>query len=170
MKETFGTLLLSMAFLAIPSMTLVSCSHDDEPDIELTPAKEYSGTYNGTITLNVAGQYSYNADITCVITEGGDETITITFPEYSLAGTMMGDMTLGSVTVGNLTYDESKGGFFRSYGGEGITQTMNGTAYPLNVPSSILVVREKDGKITIENPFTLGKMPLPLTATFSGKK
>lgn len=170
MKKVIRTLLLSMAFLAIPSVSLVSCSSGDEPEIKPTLAEEYSGTYNGTVTLNVAGQYSYEADISCVITRGDKETITVSFPEYLLEDTMMGDMTLGSVTVSNLVYDETKGGFCRNYGGEGVTQTMNGITYPLNDPSSITVAKEKDGDLTIENPFTLGKMPLPLTATFKGRK
>lgn len=170
MKKVIRTLLLSMAFMAIPSVSLVSCSNNDEPEIEPKLAEEYSGTYNGTITLNVADQYSYDADISCVITAGDNETITVSFPEYSLSGTMMGDMTLGSVTISNLVYDENKGGFYRNYGGEGITQTMNDKAYPLNAPSSIIVTKDKNGNLAIENPFTLGKMPLPLTATFEGQK
>lgn len=163
-------MLMSMAVLAMPSLCLVSCSNDDEPEIEPTLAEQYSGTYNGTITLNVAGQYSYAAEISCVITESDNETITVSFPEYSLEGTMMGDMTLGNVTISNLVYDEAKGGFYRNYGGEGISQTMNGTTYPLNDPSSITVTKDKEGNLTVENPFKLGKMPLPLTATFEGRK
>lgn len=170
MKKVIRTLFLSMTILAIPSVSLVSCSNDDEPEIQPTLAEEYSGTYNGTITLNVAGQYNYETDISCVISEGDNETITVSFPEYSLTGTMMGDMTLGNVIISNLVYDETQGCFCRNYGGEGITQTMNGTTYPLNDPSSITVVKDKNGNLTIENPFTLGKMPLPLTATFRSRK
>lgn len=170
MKKTIRTLLLSMALIAIPSAGLVSCSNDDEPEAKASIAEEYSGTYTGTITLNVAGQYSYEAEVSCVISEGENETITVSFPEYSLAGTMMGDMTLGGVTITDVAYDETKGGFYRNYGGEGITQTMNGKTYPLNDPSSILVIKDKNGNLTVENPFTLGKMPLPLAATFAGRK
>lgn len=159
-----------MALFAISGTGLVACSSDYEPETKQSLAEEYSGTYNGTITLNVAGQYSYDADISCVVTAGDDETITVSFPEYSIAGTMMGDMTLGTVTIAGITYDETKGGFYSNYGGEGVTQTMNGKSYPLNDPSSILVVKNKNGNLTIENPFTLGKMPLPLTATFEGRK
>ena len=161
-------MLMPLALFAIFGIVFPSCS--DEPQKQTTLSEEYAGTYSGTITLNVAGQYAYDADISCVITRGDDETITIAFPEYSLAGTMMGDMTLGAVTVAGLAYDETKGGFFRDYGGSGITQTMNGNTYPLNDPSSILAAKDKDGNLTIENPFTLGKMPLPLTATFKGRK
>lgn len=159
-----------MTLFVIPAIGLVSCSDDEEPEVKPSVSEEYAGTYNGTISLNVADQYTYEADIACVITAGDNETITVTLPEYSLAGTMMGDLTLGSVTISGLVYDEAKGGFYRSYGGEGVTQTMNGKAYPLNDPSSILVIKDKNGNLTIENPFTLGKMPLPLAATFTGRK
>lgn len=170
MKKVIRALLLSMAFLAVPNVILISCSSGDEPEFQPTHAQEYSGTYNGTVTLNVAGQYSYEADISCVITSGANETITVSFPEYSLADTVMGDITLGSITISNLVYEESKGNFCRNYGGEGITETMNGIPYPLNDPSSITVAKDKDVNLTIENLFTLGKMPMPLTATFKGRK
>ncbi len=159
-----------MAFFAILSVSLVSCSGNEEPEIQPTLAEEYSGTYNGMITLKVADQYSYQTDISCSITAGDNETITVSFPEYSLTGTMMGDMTLGSVTMSNLVYDEAKGGFYRNYGGEGFTQTINGISYPLNDPTSIIVAKDQNGNLTIENPFSPGKMPLALTATFEGRK
>lgn len=170
MKKTIKSLLLSLTLSVIPCLLLASCSDDDGPDAAPSLSEDYSGTYSGTITLNVAGQYTYTTDISCVITEGDDETVTVRFPDYFLAGTMMGDMTLGSVTVAGLAYDNTMGGFYRSYGGEGITQTMNGTTYPLNDPSSMLVIKDSNGTLTIDNPFTLGKMPLPLTATFTGRK
>ena len=158
-----------VTFVSMACGCLTSCSDNDEPKHEPSPAEQYSGTYSGTYTLNVAGRFSYDTDIKCTVTEGENGTVSVTIPEYSLKGTMMGDMTLGELTVTGLVYDESKDGFFRSYGGEGLTQTMNGTTYPLNDPSSILVVKDENGNVTIENPFTLGKMPLPLTATFAGK-
>lgn len=170
MKKAIRTLAISMAFLAVSATGLVSCSGNDEPEANPSLAEQYSGTYTGTITLDVAGKYTYKADISCIVTEGNNETITVSFPEYSLAGTMMGDMSLGELTISDIAYDDAKEGFYRSYGGEGITQTMNGATYPLNDPSSILVVMDEDGNLTIENPFTLGKMPLPLTATFEGRK
>lgn len=170
MKKAIKTLFMSLALFAIPCMSLVSCSNDEEPDTEPSLAKEYAGTYDGIITLNVGGQYSYDSHIKCIITEGTDETISVTFPEYSLSGTMMGDMTLGQLTISNLVYDDAKGGFYRNYGSEDISQTMNGTAYTLNSPSSILVVKDINGKLTINNSFIMGKMPLPLTVIFTGEK
>lgn len=115
MKKITKTLLLTMAFLAIPGIGIVSCSKDNEPKTETSVSEDYSGTYQGTITLNVAGQYSYDNAISCIIKEGDNKTISISFPEYSLAGTMMGDMTLGSVTITDIAYDETKGGFYRNW-------------------------------------------------------
>lgn len=160
---------LSVVLVATSALATVSCADDDGPTPLATLAEKYAGKYQGTITLNVAGQYSYNADVTCIITAGDNETITVSLSEYSLSETMMGDITLGAVDISNVSYDETKGGFYRDFGGEGVTQTMNGTSYPLNDPTSILVTKNSDGKITVDYPFTLGKMPLPLTATFVSK-
>lgn len=161
---------MPLALYVVLGMSLTSCSNDDEPEVKMSISEEYSGTYNGKITLNVAGKYSYDADITCVVTSAGSDVINVSIPEYSLSGTMMGDMTLGSVSITGLVYDEAKGCFFREYGGEGISQTMNGKSYPLNEPSSMQVLKDENGTLIIENPFTLGKMPLPLSARFEGRK
>lgn len=167
-------------FAAVAALlSFSSCSDEnDEPE---TPSitDKYVGKFNGTISLTVADQFTYDADIAVTISASDDETISVTFPSYSLTETMMGDLTLGTVTITGLEYDEAKGGFYRSYGGEGITQhfkaEQNGTVlndkdFPLNDPSSILVTVGENGKIVIENPFKLGAMPLPLTARFEGTK
>lgn len=170
MKKAVKTFFLSMALVAVPSVAMVSCSKSSEPEVSVSLSEEYSGIYDGTISLNVTDQYSYKAALSNVIIKGDNETISVSLPEYSLAGTMMGDMTLGTLTIDGLKYDEAKGGFYRNYGGEGILQTMNGTTYPLNPPAYILVVKDTYGNLTIENSFMLGKMPLPFTATFKEGK
>lgn len=170
MEKLLKMMLMPLALYVVLGMSLTSCSNDDEPEVKMSISEEYSGTYNGKITLNVAGKYSYDADITCIVTSAGSDVINVSIPEYSLSGTMMGDMTLGSVSITGLVYDEAKGCFFREYGGEGISQTMNGKSYPLNEPSSMQVVKDENGTLIIDNPFTLGKMPLPLSARFEGSK
>lgn len=140
----------------------------------------YTGQFEGTIELTVGGAFTYQADMTVTVTAGEDgSTIDIHYPQYSLAGTMMGDLTLGELTIADLQYDESRNGFYRSYGGEGLTQHFkaekDGTVtmdadYPLNDPSTILVTLSDDGTLSIENPFKLGAMPLPLTSKFTGTR
>ncbi|MCM1483453.1 MAG: calycin-like domain-containing protein [Muribaculaceae bacterium] len=146
---------------------------------ELPLAQQYAGTYTGVQTVDINGMWQYqNKTVTYVITAAEDGTITVSIPEYSLDGTMMGDLTLGAITLDNLVYDESKNGFYRSYGNDGLTQhfkaVQNGTTnmdkdYTLGNESSILVTLTETG-IKVTNPFKLGAMPFPLTATYEGTK
>ncbi len=143
-------------------------------------AAPFAGVWKGTVKLTVGGAYTYSAEISVTVTANqSDGTISVNYPQYYLSGTMMGDLTLGAVTIDSLQWDEAKGGFYRSYGGQGIKQHFlaekGGSVsmdndYPLNDPSSILVTRSEDGKLKIENPFKLGAMPLPLSSAFEGTK
>ena len=114
-----------------------------------------------------------------MISEGENETLSVTFPEYALHNTLMGDITMGTLALENLAYDSSKGGFYLNYEEAGISQYFkaerNGTVtmdgeYPLNAPSEILVIKSDDGEITIVNSFRIGTMPMPITATFVSHK
>lgn len=135
----------------------------------------YTGIYSGTLIMNVGGMYNYPAEIECTVT-AQDDKLTVALPEYTLKNTVMGDITLSAVTLEGLEYDADKGGFFLNYGGKGLQQHMlavqNGNTtfnkdYPLLDTSTILVVKTDDG-ISFTNPFKLGAMPLPMTASFTG--
>ena len=166
-----------MAFAMLVSCA-TSCSDDKEEPHTPSSTDGYVGEFSGRMTLNIAGQYDYDADIRISVSEGANETLSITFPEYEVFNTLMGDITLGSLTLENLVYDSVKGGYCLDYGDAGISQyfkaerngtvTMNGE-YPLNPPSDILVTKDKDGEITVVNSFRLGAMPMPITATFRGR-
>lgn len=145
---------------------------------EETMAEKYAGVYGGTQTVVVGGQFSYTAEIAYTLTANADGTLTVAVPEYTIPGTMMGDLTLGAVTVEGLAYDESKKVFYLNYGGKGVIQhfmAVNGgqtvfdSDYPLNDPTEMTVSLE-DGKLKVENPFKLGQMPLSLSASFEGVK
>ena len=172
-------LLYSLMALVMATISLTSCSQDKDEPKQPSFTDEYVGEFSGKLTLNIAGQYDYGTDIRIIISEGEDETLSITFPEYELSNTLMGDITMGSLTLENLTYDSSKGGFYLDYGEAGISQYFkadrNGTVtmdsdYQLNAPSDILVTKGEDGKIKIVNSFRIGAMPMPITATFIGQK
>lgn len=146
---------------------------------EPTMAEKFAGVYNGTQTLTVGGTWTYSTTVAYTLTAAEDGTITVSIPEYSLTGTMMGDLTLGALTITGLEYDEVQGGFFRNYGGQGLTQHFysenNGTPgfnadYPLNETSSILITANGDNGIKVTNPFKLGAMPFPLEASYEGTK
>ena len=168
-------LLYSLMALAMVTISLTSCSHDkDEPKLP-SLTDEYVGEFSGQLKLNIAGQYDYYTDIRIIISEGENETLSIAFPEYELSNTLMGDITMGSLTLENLTYNPSKGGFYLDYGEAGISQYFkaerNGTVtmdskYQLNAPSDILITQGVDGKIKVVNSFRIGSMPMPIIATF----
>ena len=172
-------LLYCLMALAMATVSLTSCSHDKDEPKKPSLTDEYVGEFSGQLTLNIAGQYDYDSDIRIIISEGENETLSIAFPEYVLSNTLMGDITMGSLTLENLTYDPSKGGFYLDYGEGGIRQYFkaerNGTVtmdseYQLNAPSDIFVTKGEDGKIKVVNSFRIGAMPMPITATFIGHK
>ena len=178
MKQSKHLLYSLMAF-AMATISLTSCSHDKDEPKQPSLTDGYVGEFSGQLTLNIAGQYDYDTDIKVLISEGENETLSVTFPEYELSNTLMGDITMGALTLENLTYDTSKGGFYLNYGEAGISQYFkaerNGTVtmdseYPLNAPSDILITKSEDGQITVVNSFRIGAMPMPITATFIGRK
>ena len=178
MKHSKHLLYVLTAF-AMVTISLTSCSQDKDEPKQPSLTDEYVGEFSGRLTLNIAGQYDYDADIRILVSEGENETLNVTFPEYALSNTLMGNITMGTVTLENLTYDSSKGGFYLDYGEAGISQYFkaerNGTVtmdseYQLNAPSDIFVTKGEDGKIKVVNSFRIGAMPMPITATFIGHK
>lgn len=145
---------------------------------EQSEADLFAGEYTGTQSVIVGGMYTYDTTMTYTLIAESDGTLTVKIPQYSLSGTMMGDLTLGELTISGLEYDEEKGGFYRFYANDGLTQHFlavnNGSTvfdkdYELGGESSILITRD-GAAIAIENPFKLGAMPLSLTAKFEGSK
>ena len=178
MKHT-NQLLCSLLALAMATISLTSCNHDEEEPKQPSLTEEYAGEFSGPLTLNIAGQYDYDTDIRILVSEGENETLSVTFPEYTLTNTLMGDITMGTLTLEKLTFDSSKGGFYLDYAEAGISQYFkaerNGTVtmdadYPLNAPCEILVTKDENGKITVVNSFRIGAMPMPITATFTGRE
>lgn len=152
----------------IKEMTFVT---EDEPST-------IAGEYAGTNSVNVGGMYTYTAHLTATIEENSDGTINFRWPSYSLAGTVMGDLTLGAVTIPNIPYDESKGGYYLDYSQLGLQQHFTAVSggqttmdkdYDLGATSTILIEKSENG-IKVTNPFKLGAMPFPITATFEGTK
>lgn len=143
-----------------------------------SPAASIAGAYTGTNSVVVGGAYTYTTSLTATITANADGTVNFTWPQYSLSGTIMGELTLGTVTIANIPYDETKGGFYLDYSAAGLTQhftaVKDGTTsmdkdYTLGTPSTILIQKTDTG-IKVVNPFKLGAMPFPITATLEATK
>jgi len=137
------------------------------------------GNYKGTNTVVVGGQYPYDADITYKLTANTDGSINITVPEFQLTGTVMGDLTLGSYTISNIAYDETRGAFYRDYTNDGLAMHMtavNGDVttmdsdYTFEANGADIEVKVTESGITVVNNFQPGRMPFPIAATFEGTK
>jgi len=137
--------------------------------------------YTGGISVMVGGSYGpyTNASVTHVLTTEADGTITLTIPEYTLAATVMGDLTLGQYTVSNLAYDETRGGYYRDYTNDDLTMHFraesNGVAtldkdYTFEQKGgNVLVTLADDGTVTVVNSFQPGVMPFSIVSTFVGQ-
>lgn len=150
-----------------------------EEGAEFTPAEAIAGEYTGTVTLAVGTLASYNVEIKPVITANADGSINFTYPQFDVPDTLMGNLTLGTVTINNIPYAEADGIFSLDYSAAGLKQhftcvtpqgvTSMDSDYTIGEGSTIKIQATEDG-IKVTNPFKLGSMPFPLTATFVGKK
>lgn len=146
---------------------------------EQSPAELLAGEYNGTNQLAVGALATYSVVINPVITANSDGTINFTYPKYDIPNTLMGNLTLGTLTISDIPYVEEENAFVLDYSKDGLQQhftcvTAQGTTsmdsdYTLGDGSIIRIEVAGDG-IKVTNPFKLGAMPFPLTATFEGKK
>lgn len=143
----------------------------------------YVKAVSNAINVSVADKYNYkNDNVTYNVRKYMDDDVQkvdVEVPCYTLEGTIMGNLTLGSYTVKGLTYDETRGGFYRDYKDDGLsfhfTAEQNGEKtmdddYTFNnqKDNNILVVYKGNQISTIENHFQMGSMPFPIVSTFSG--
>jgi len=132
--------------------------------------------YTGSVSTMVGSAYGpYTNDaVNYLITNNADATLTVTICEYSLEETIMGSLTLGEYTVSNLTFDESRGGYYRDYTNDGLTMHFraekNGTVsmdndYTFEKKGGNILVTATENGFTIVNSFQPGVMPFQIVAT-----
>ena len=146
---------------------------------ESSLAEKIAGEYTGANTRAVGTLATYTVQIKPVITANEDGTVNFTYPQYEVPETLMGNLTLGTLTISDIPYVESENAFYLDYSDAGLQQhftcvTPQGTTsmdsdYVLGAGSTIRI-EITDGGIKVSNPFKLGSMPFPLTATFEGSK
>lgn len=135
------------------------------------------------VTVVVGGAYPYtNESVTYRIRqykEEGETLLDVEIPQFSLSGTVMGDLTLGTYTVKGLRYDNERGGFFRDYRYDNLSfyfkAMQNGVVimdkeYPFNTEkdNNILVKLSGTDVAEIVNTFQMGAMPFGIVSTFGG--
>lgn len=143
----------------------------------------YVKAVSNPITVTVGGQFTYNNDnVTYELRrykDGKTDKLDVTVPSYSLANTVMGDLTLGTYTVKGLVYDEAQGGYYRDYKNDGLlfhfTAVKNGKTtmdkdyeFAADEANNILVKYEGSNVSSIVNTFQVGTMPFGIVSVFSG--
>lgn len=143
----------------------------------------YVKAVSNPITVTVGGQFTYNNDnVTYELRrykDGETDKLDVTVPSYTLANTVMGNLTLGSYTVKGLVYDEAQGGYYRDYKNDGLkfhfTAVQGGKTtmdkdydFATDKDNNILVKYEGNNVSSIVNTFQVGTMPFGIVSVFSG--
>lgn len=143
----------------------------------------YVKAVSNPITVTVGGQFTYNNDnVTYELRrykDGETDKLDVTVPSYTLANTIMGNLTLGSYTVKGLVYDEARGGYYRDYKNDGLkfhfTAVQGGKTtmdkdydFATDKDNNILVKYEGNNVSSIVNTFQVGTMPFGIVSVFSG--
>lgn len=143
----------------------------------------YVKAVSNPITVTVGGQFTYNNDnVTYELRrykDGETDKLDVTVPSYTLANTIMGNLTLGSYTVKGLVYDEAQGGYYRDYKNDGLkfhfTAVQGGKTtmdkdydFATDKDNNILVKYEGNDVSSIINTFQVGTMPFGIVSVFSG--
>ena len=143
----------------------------------------YVKAVSNPITVTVGGQFTYNNDnVTYELRrykDGETDKLDVTVPSYTLANTIMGNLTLGSYTVKGLVYDEAQGGYYRDYKNDGLkfhfTAVQGGKTtmdkdydFATDKDNNILVKYEGNDVSSIVNTFQVGTMPFGIVSVFSG--
>lgn len=143
----------------------------------------YVKAVSNPITVTVGGQFTYNNDnVTYELRrykDGETDKLDVTVPSYTLASTIMGNLTLGSYTVKGLVYDEAQGGYYRDYKNDGLkfhfTAVQGGKTtmdkdydFATDKDNNILVKYEGNNVSSIVNTFQVGTMPFGIVSVFSG--
>lgn len=144
----------------------------------------YVKAVTSAITVNVGGMFPYaNESVTYNVRkymDGDVQKVDVEIPTYTLANTLMGNLTLGTYTVKGLVYDEEKGGFYRDYKNDGLSfhfiaekdgnKTMDGDFEFNSAKDNNILVKYNGSKITdIVNTFQMGAMPFSIVTSFNSE-
>ena len=155
-------------------------------NVQFVPASltdNFVGSYKGEDKISVGGLFSYTSSeaVTYKVTANEDGTVNLTVPEETFKKTMMGNLTLSSYTISKIPYDESKKAFIKAYKDDNIKFHLiikddNGAVTSDNEYTfdsricKVTITKGADGKLTVSNTYQMGKMPFPISGTFTGTK
>ena len=180
-KEYDATMSGSMREIKISVPSLMGGTDITWHYAEASAASKVAGSYTGTTSLKVGPTMGpfVSATVGYTITANNDGSINVTASEEKYTGvTMMNNLTLGTYTVKNLAYDKATNSFSRDYSEDGIKVHFKATGgmmekdenYEFGKTSKMTVTLAEDGTLTITNNYKVGRMPFPISATYTGKK
>lgn len=184
-KNITGTSLSGTYNMADNSLSLTVVFQYGKMPMSMTYSVKgyYVKAVSNPITVTVGGQFTYNNDnVTYELRrykDGETGKLDVTVPSYTLANTIMGNLTLGSYTVKGLVYDEAQGGYYRDYKNDGLkfhfTAVQGGKTtmdkdydFATDEDNNILVKYEGNNVSSIVNTFQVGTMPFGIVSVFSG--
>lgn len=184
-KNITGSSLLGTYNMADNSLSLTVVFQYGKMPMSMTYSVKgyYVKAVSNPITVTVGGQFTYNNDnVTYELRrykDGETDKLDVTVPSYTLANTIMGNLTLGSYTVKGLVYDEAQGGYYRDYKNDGLkfhfTAVQGGKTtmdkdydFATDKDNNILVKYEGNDVSSIVNTFQVGNMPFGIVSVFSG--
>lgn len=126
------------------------------------------------VKVAVAGAEYTNESVTYdarLYREDERTMLDIAIQDYSLTGTVMGDIMLGAYTIRGVVYDESKKAYYRDYSQDGLSfhfVTSGGidSDYTFSKNGNILVKMNGTNIDYAENNFQPGNMPFPICSKF----
>ena len=166
--------------------TQVTFQASEITNVQFAPASltdNFAGSYKGEDKISVGGIATYTSSeaVTYKVTSNEDGTVNLTVPEETFKKTVMGNLTLSSYTISKIPYDESKKAFIKAYKDDNIKfhfiiKNDNGTVisdkeYTFDSRiCKVTITKGADGKLTVSNTYQMGKMPFPISGTFTGTK
>ena len=180
-KEYDATMSGSMREIKISIPSLMGGTDITWHYAKASAASKVAGNYTGTTSLTVGGMFGpfTSATVEYKVTANEDGSINVTASEEKYTGvTVAGNLTLGTYTVKNLAYDKATNSFSRDYSEDGIKVHFKATGgmmerdenYEFGETSKMTVTLAEDGTLTITNNYKVGRMPFPISATYTGKK
>ena len=166
--------------------TQVTFQASEITNVQFVPASltdNFVGSYKGEDKMSVGGLFSYTSSeaVTYKVTANEDGTVNLTVPEETFKKTMMGNLTLSSYTISKIPYDESKKAFIKAYKDDKIKfhliikddkgAVTSDKEYTFDSRiCKVTITKGADGKLTVSNTYQMGKMPFPISGTFTGTK
>lgn len=196
MKKFFTLVIVSLlSAMAVQAQKVVINKKDgskvvvlakDVQDVKFAPASItdlFIGRYKGADKVKIGGMFSYTSadEVTYEITDNEDGTINLIVPVVTYAKTLMGTLILGTYTISNIPYDAEKKAFIKAYKKDNIKfrfitkddsgKTTKDQEYTFDKDAcKVVIALSDDGKLTINNTYQMGSMPMVIYGTFVGAR